>query len=83
MELTLDPRLQQRIQREVELGRYTSPSEVIAHALDLLQAEETWISGNAQSIRDHIEESFAAAAAGETYTPEQARAILAEHRAPR
>jgi Arc/MetJ-type ribon-helix-helix transcriptional regulator len=43
MILTLDPATEQRIQREMERGHYREPAEVIAHALNLLQAEEEWL----------------------------------------
>ena len=36
MTLTLDPQFEKRIQREIDLGHYGDPAEVIAH--DLLQA---------------------------------------------
>jgi Arc/MetJ-type ribon-helix-helix transcriptional regulator len=80
MAITLDPATEQRIQREVERGHFASPDEVVSQALDLLDAERDWMSEDRQAIHDRIEESFAAAARGETYTPEQARAILAERR---
>ena len=83
MALTLDPVLEQRIQREVERGHFSSATEVIETALNLLQAEEDWLGENRQSIHDRLEESFAAAARGETYSPEEARAILAQDRAAR
>jgi len=83
MAITLDPATELRIQRELDRGHYASPAEVIAQALDLLEAEHEWLTDNRQAIHDHIEESFEAVARGETYTPEQARAILAERRAGR
>ncbi len=39
MTLTLDPATEKRIQREIDLGHYTAPEEVIAHALALLTGE--------------------------------------------
>jgi hypothetical protein len=39
MTLTLDPTTEKRIQREIDLGHYTAPEEVIAHALALLTGE--------------------------------------------
>ncbi len=80
MPITLDSATEKRIRREIDRGHYGSPAEVIEHALNLLQDEEDWLAENRQGIHDHIEESFAAAARGEIYTPEQARAILAERR---
>ena len=43
MNLALDPATEERIQRELERGHYSEPAEVIAHALNLLQAEEEWL----------------------------------------
>ena len=40
MAITLDPATEQRIQRELDRGHYASPAEVIAQALDLLEAEQ-------------------------------------------
>jgi Arc/MetJ-type ribon-helix-helix transcriptional regulator len=34
MAITLDPPIEQRIQRELDRGHYSSPAEVIARALD-------------------------------------------------
>jgi hypothetical protein len=50
------------------------------HALDLLAAEEDWLHLNKKAIQQHLEESFAQAERGETYTPEEARKMLATHR---
>jgi hypothetical protein len=40
MTLTLDATTEKRIQREIELGHYAEPAEVVAHALALLAGEE-------------------------------------------
>jgi Arc/MetJ-type ribon-helix-helix transcriptional regulator len=42
MTLTLDPRLEMRIQQKIEDGSHREASEVIDHALDLLDADESW-----------------------------------------
>lgn len=57
MTLTLDPVTEQRIQREIELGPYRAPAEVIAHALDLLAVERKVILVNRQKA---LEDSFGA-----------------------
>ena len=81
MNLTLDAESEKRIQREIDLGHYRKPVEVIAHALNLLEAEQDWFQRNKEAISDHLEESYAQAQRGETYTPEEARAELATRRA--
>jgi Arc/MetJ-type ribon-helix-helix transcriptional regulator len=39
MTLTLDPATEQHLQQELAAGRYRDPSALIAHALELVQAE--------------------------------------------
>jgi Arc/MetJ-type ribon-helix-helix transcriptional regulator len=46
MTLTLDAATEQRIQRVIERGHYKTPAEVIARALDLLDAKEEWLLRN-------------------------------------
>jgi Arc/MetJ-type ribon-helix-helix transcriptional regulator len=83
MNLALDPATKRRIQREIELGHYSEPAEVIAHAVALLEAEENWLLQNKAAINQRLEESMGQAARGETHTPEEARRILADRRANR
>ncbi len=40
MTLTLDAATEKRIQREIDLGHYANPAEVVAHAVDLLTEQE-------------------------------------------
>ncbi len=91
MSLTLDPATEARIQRELEAGNYAEPSELLAHALDLVEAEraglhqtdaqmEDWLLRNTEAINAALEESFAARERGEGYSPEQSKALLAENR---
>jgi Arc/MetJ-type ribon-helix-helix transcriptional regulator len=84
MSLTLDdPIIEQRIQRVLARGVYPEPAEVMSHALDLLEAEEDWLLRNREAIIERLEVSFAQAERGESYSPEEARTILAERRAAR
>jgi Arc/MetJ-type ribon-helix-helix transcriptional regulator len=83
MSLTLDPATEQRIQRQLDRGAYTAPTDVINHALDLLEAEDDWLLHNRDAINASLDESFAAKERGESYSPEEAEAILAERRAAR
>jgi hypothetical protein len=83
MAITLDPAIEQRIQTELSRGAFAEPAELLAHALDLVQAEEDWLLRNKVSIVAHLEESFAQSERGETYSVEEGRAMLAERRAAR
>ena len=81
MTLTLDAATEQRIQRVIERGHYKTPAEVIARALDLLDAEEEWLLRNQEALNQRLDESMAQVERGETYSPQEAHQILAERRA--
>jgi len=86
MSLVLDPDIEQRLQRQLESGSYSGPDELLSHALDLLEAEtgpEDWLAANKEAVRAMIQESVAAEARGESYSMEEAEAILAQRRAAR
>jgi len=87
MTLILDPATEQRLQQELATGQYREPSDLIAHALDLVKAEreqmEDWLLRNKEAIAADLEETSAQAARGEGYSPEESRADLARHRANR
>jgi len=83
MPLALDPATEQRIQRELARGPYREPAELINRALDLLESQENWLTRNKEAINQRLEESMAQAARGQTYSPEQARALLRQDRQER
>ena len=83
MAITLDPETEQRIRRQLDRGAFRGPSELLAHALDLLEAEEGWLLRNREAINAGLDESFAQAARGEGYTLEEARVLLERRRASR
>jgi|GEM_PF-5312303 len=83
MNLNLDPATEQRIQREIDLGHYREPAEVIARAVELLEAEEDWLLRNKEAIQAHLEESFAQAERGDTYTADETRKLLDQDRQAR
>jgi Arc/MetJ-type ribon-helix-helix transcriptional regulator len=80
MGLALDPATEQRIQREIARGPYREPAELINRALDLLESQENWLLRNKDAINERLAESMAQAERGEVYTPEEARALLAQDR---
>jgi Arc/MetJ-type ribon-helix-helix transcriptional regulator len=83
MSLALDPQTEQRIQRHIDRGHFHDSAEVIAHALNLLDAQEEWFSRNREAISERIEESAAQAERGEVYTAEEAARLLDENIAAR
>ena len=87
MTLDLDPATEARLQRQLARGPYTEPSALIAHLLELAeeteQTAEDWLLRNRDAIRADLDESFAAEARGESYSMEEAEAILAQRRAAR
>ena len=87
MTLDLDPATEARLRRQLARGPYTEPSALIAHLLELAeeteQSTEDWLVRNRDAIRADLDESFAEEARGESYSPEESRAFLAERRAAR
>jgi Arc/MetJ-type ribon-helix-helix transcriptional regulator len=83
MTLTLDPALEERIQRELERGHFRTAAEVIEHALNLLQSQETWFVRNKDAINECLEVSMAQAERGEVYSPSEVRALLSKDRQDR
>jgi Arc/MetJ-type ribon-helix-helix transcriptional regulator len=83
MAITLDLKTEQRIQRQLDRGAFREPSELLQHALDLVEAEEDWLLRNRDAIDAGLDESFAQAARGEGYTLDEAKALLEERRASR
>jgi len=90
MTLTLDPATEQLLQQELATGRYREPSELIAHALDLVKAERAgseamndWLLRNKDAIGRALDASSAARDRGEGYSPEEVKAHFAQRRAAR
>jgi antitoxin ParD1/3/4 len=81
MTLTLDPALEKRLQQELAIGRYREPSELIAHALDLVKAERADLVTRRSEIIARLEESIAQADRGEGVSGEELRARRAARRA--
>jgi antitoxin ParD1/3/4 len=83
MNLTLDPVTEQRIQREVELGHYRDPAEVIARAVSLLEAETEWLQRNKEALDQRLKESVAQIERGEGIPGDKLLEYLAEKRQSR
>jgi Arc/MetJ-type ribon-helix-helix transcriptional regulator len=80
MAITLDPATEQRIQRELDRGHYASPAEVIAQALDLLEAEQEWLEISKSALNQRLEQSMAQIDRGEGIPGGHLLQVLAERR---
>jgi hypothetical protein len=84
MVITPDAATEQRIQRQLDRGTFREPADLLAHALDLVEAQnvmDDWLLRNKEAIQADLDESFAEEARGESYSPDEAPAILAASRA--
>jgi Arc/MetJ-type ribon-helix-helix transcriptional regulator len=80
MAITLDAAIEQRIQRQLDRGAFREPAELLARALDLVEAEAEFDSRRTAWIA-RLEESCAQADRGEGYTEDELHARMAERRA--
>jgi Arc/MetJ-type ribon-helix-helix transcriptional regulator len=80
MAITLDTLTEQRIQRQLELGAFREPADLLGHALDLVEAEAEMGARRAELLA-RLEESCAQADRGEGFDEQQLRARMAERRA--
>jgi Arc/MetJ-type ribon-helix-helix transcriptional regulator len=80
MAMTVDPTIEQRIQRQLDRGAFREPAELLAHALDLVEAE-TEFDARHKALLARLTESCAQADRGEGYTEEELRVRMAERRA--
>jgi Arc/MetJ-type ribon-helix-helix transcriptional regulator len=83
MNLALDAASEALIQRELDRGHFTSPAEVVARALELLNSQEDWFDRNRDAIAERLESSFAQIDRGEGISGDDARELLARRRAER
>lgn len=85
MQVTLDPETEQILQHELEQGHFDTPEQALAQAVRLLamQNQDDWLLQNREVVQAALEESFAAEAGGESYTPEEVEAMLNQRRAER
>ena len=80
MNLPLDPAREQIIQREVERGHYATPAE---DTEDFTEDFGAWLAANKDAISERLDLSYEQSRRGETYSPDEARRILAADRALR
>ena len=73
MTIELNPEAEALIKKRLESGAFTTPEEVVERALELLTAEEDWLSGNREQIAADIQEGWDAAQGGELIDADDVR----------
>lgn len=81
MELTLPPELEQRIQRQLESGRFNDAVELVSTAMDAIESFPLPLGMQQADFERLLEEGCEAADRGETVSAEEAREHLARVRA--
>jgi predicted transcriptional regulator len=75
MELTLTPELEAGIQEQLDSGRFHTPVEVLATAMNALRDSTPDV--NLEELNAKLQEGMDDIAQGRTYSEEEARAYLA------
>jgi Arc/MetJ-type ribon-helix-helix transcriptional regulator len=73
MRLDLPSDLEQLIDKRLASGGYASVEDVLRHALEAQDAEESWSEDERRALTDHIEQGFMQSERGELIDGEQAR----------
>jgi Arc/MetJ-type ribon-helix-helix transcriptional regulator len=80
MQLDVPPDLAALVQKRLASGAFASAEEVIRHALETQDAEESWTAEERRALDQKIDRALEQVAASQTYGPEKARRKLAELR---
>ena len=81
MDLTLTPELEQRIQQQLESGRFHSAVELVSTALDAIESFPLPMGMQQADFQRLLEEGCDAADRGDTISTEDAKKRLADVRA--
>jgi hypothetical protein len=74
MSLVLDPATEARIQQVLATGPFREPAELLAHALDLVEAEREDTPAHREYLIVRLQQSIAQADCGEGISGEELRA---------
>jgi predicted transcriptional regulator len=77
MHIQLTGHSEKLVTEELARGGFSSPEEVIEHALELLHSEEEWRN----SVHDKIERGYAQFERGEFFTAEESRDDMEKRKA--
>ena len=81
MTITLSPQHEEAIARAMQSGGYQSPEQVIARALELLQAEDEWLVEHRGEIAAKIDRACEQFERGEYFEEDEAEAELDRRKA--
>jgi antitoxin ParD1/3/4 len=73
MQLNLPPDLETLINKRLSTGAYTNAEDVLRHALEAQDAEESWTDEERRALSAHVEEGYQQAERGQLIDGEQAR----------
>jgi Arc/MetJ-type ribon-helix-helix transcriptional regulator len=73
MQLNLPPDLETLINKRLSSGAYSDAEDVLRHALEAQDAEESWTEEERRALSAHIDEGYLQAERGELIDGEQAR----------
>jgi antitoxin ParD1/3/4 len=73
MQLNLPDDLERLINKRISTGAYTSAEDVVRHALEAQDAEESWTGEERRALSAHIEEGYQQAERGDLIDGAQAR----------
>lgn len=76
MQLNVPPDLETLINKRLSSGGYSSAEEVLRHALEAQDAEESWTDEERRALSAHIEEGYLQAERGELIDGTQARSEI-------
>ena len=81
MTITLRPEQEKAVAQAIASGAYQSPDDVISRALEVLRAEDDWISGQKDAIAEKLERAFEQFERGEFLSSDESRADMAKRKA--
>jgi len=73
MQLNVPPDLEALINKRLSSGAYTSAEDVLRHALEAQDAQESWTDEERNALSAHIEEGYLQAERGELIDGAQAQ----------
>jgi len=73
MQLNLPPDLETLVNKRLSSGGYTNAEDVLRHALEAQDAEESWTDEERRALSAHIEEGYQQAEGGQLIDGTQGR----------
>jgi Arc/MetJ-type ribon-helix-helix transcriptional regulator len=77
MQLNVPPDLEALVQKRLATGGFANAEVVIRHALETLDAEESWTDEERHALDEKIDRALELVATGRVYGPEEARRKVA------